>query len=52
MRHSDLFLEVMRGEQRLVLPHHCFDTQMMLELAVEPSDHPLRNQPLGAHVGG
>ena len=50
---SDVFwvLEVARRDQRLALPQHRLDVEMIGELPVEPGDDLLGLQPLRAHIG-
>ena len=51
VRRSDQFLEMMRGQERLALPHHRAQIEMEREFLVESPHHPLGDQPLGTHVG-
>ncbi len=43
---------MMRGEERLALPHDCPQIEVQGKFLVEPPNHPLGEQPLGPHISG
>ncbi len=45
-------LEVMGGQQRLPLPQHRFQPEMVGEFLIQPADHRFGDQPLWPHIGG
>jgi hypothetical protein len=49
---GDQFLEMMRSQQRLALPHHRPQIEVKCKFLVEPLHHSLGDQPLGPHIRG